>query len=60
MARKPLDAATEGPTAKLEVRVPLAIREAAEATLEPGERLASFVRTAIVRETERRMKKRRK
>ena len=60
MARPKLGAdATDGVTAKMEVRVPAALRDAAEATLdvERKETLSAFVRDAIEREVRRRKKK---
>lgn len=58
MARPKLGAdATDGVTAKMEVRVPAALRDAAEATLEEKETLSAFVREAMEREVKRRSKR---
>lgn len=60
MARSKLGLdATDGVTAKMEVRVPAALRDAAEATLdvEKKETLSAFVREAMEREVKRRSKR---
>ena len=58
MARPTLGAeATEGTTAKMEVRVPAALRDAAAETLEEKETLSAFVREAMEREVKRRSKR---
>lgn len=53
MPRKPLDPAA-GPTAPMQVRVPVALRERAQSLLEDGEKEAELVRLAIERECMRR------
>jgi hypothetical protein len=60
MARPKLGAdATDGVTAKMEVRVPASLRDAAEATLDVAkkETLSAFVREAMEREVKRRSKR---
>lgn len=54
MPRKPLDPETQGKTAKLEVRVPAKLREAADAALREGETISQFVRAAMEVEVKRR------
>ena len=49
--------ATEGTTAKMEVRVPTALRDAAAETLQEKETLSAFVREAMEREVKRRMRR---
>jgi hypothetical protein len=60
MARPKLGTeATDGATAKMEVRGPASLRDAAEATLDVAnkETLSAFVRKAMEREVKRRSKK---
>lgn len=51
--------ATEGTTAKMEVRVPAALRDSAAEMLQEKETLSAFVREAMEREVKRRKKKQR-
>lgn len=49
--------ATDGVTAKMEVRVPAALRDAAAEMLQEKETLSAFVREAMEREVKRRSKR---
>ena len=58
MARPKLGAdATDGATAKMEVRVPAALRDAAAQSLQEKETLSAFVRDAMAREVKRRSRR---
>ena len=58
MPRPTLGAESKGGvTAKMEVRVPAALRDAAAETLQEKETLSAFVREAMEREVKRRSKR---